>query len=375
MSTNTRPTFRAALPALAVAAAVSGSFLLAAPAHAADGAGAPTATYKADGTGLTGVLPDSAGKRWPAGTTILTAEGQSVEAYCIEFTNFAIEKTGTYTTKTWAASGVKNLAKAADVASRHNSIGTPMSDKQWEKAATQVAVWHFTDNVGWDKTGSAKFTARVKQLIDGAKASSEPAASFKLSGSSTVAGEGQDAKNTIVAKLTTVAGAPLANQSLTFVVDGKETLARTGADGTATTTVPAEGARTAKVSFTGTLPAGTVFAPESGKQAMLTEAPVTVSRTASLMLAAAPKPPAPVTPTPTPTTAKPTPTATKTPLGKPKPIATPVSKPKPTPVAQPQPKPKKLPMTGGEATGWMLGGALLVSGAGFGGWRMLSRRR
>lgn len=377
MSQSTRtPMYRATLPTLAVAAVFGGSFLLAAPANAATADGSLTATYKTDGTGLRNVLPDKDNKRWPAGTTVLKIEGKDVEAYCIEFDNFAVEKTGQYKSTTWAASGVKNLSKAADIAARHTAIGTPMTDKQWEKAATQVAIWHFTDAVGWDKTGSAKFTARVDQLIKGAKDAAESPSSYKVTGTSSVAGEGDEARNVLSAKLTTAAGAPIGGKNLTFVVDGKEIVVKTGADGVAKTDVDAtNSARTAKVLFTDKVPAGTVFSPESGKQKMITESPVDVAAAASMGLAAAPAP-------------KPVPTATKTPEGTPTttaptkaPQATaapkPVVTPKPATIeAKPvsQPVPEKLPMTGGEAQGWMLLAALGVAGAGFGTRRHFVKR-
>jgi LPXTG-motif cell wall-anchored protein len=327
------------------------AMLVAPSAFAAPAAdGTVTASYTKDGTGLKGVLPDADGKRWPAGSFVFNVEGGAVETYCIQFTNSDVEKTGAYTAQSWAQAGVKNLDKAADVAARHDSIGTPMTDPQWEKAATQVAIWHFTDAVAWDKTGNAKFTARVDQLIKGATAATEPASSFKLTATANVTGTGEDAKDVIVAALTTATGAPLAGQDLTVVVDGEETNVKTDAAGSATVTVDAGDAeRTAKVVFDGTAEAGTVLAPATGKQKVLTATYAPITREAAVQLAAASAAPATKTPaatvSKTAVAAKPAVKASKT----------------TTPAAAPA----SLPYTGSGAAPWMVLAGLGTAAGGF----------
>lgn len=325
--------------------------------------GVPGATYAGDGVGYNNVLAGRA-----AGTTLLKVEnGDTVEAFCVQF-SADVAKTGTYTARTWATAGAKQLARAADIAVHHATLGVKLDNAQAENTAAQLAIWHFTDGKDFSKVPNATIVGRATELVAKAGSLTEGPSSFVLTAKAGVTGTGTAAKDTIVAHLATAGGQPIAGQTVKVTVGSAAQTVTTDAAGDASVTVDApDKAGTAALSFTGTLPAGSVLAPASG-QAMVTTQGAPVSRSLQAAIPAAPA--APVTPTPAPPT--PAPTVAPTPAPTVAPTAAPVvpAHPAVTPAAQPQ----KLPYTGTWVQLWMVGAAAVAAVGGFFARRRLMRR-
>lgn len=333
MNTALRSRLAAAALPLAAAAALL-SFAPLAPASAAVDDYA--ATYAGPGNGLNDVVPDANNKWWPAGSERLKLpSGAELEVFCIQFTNFNVEKSGGYRPQTWPAAGLSaaQLAKATDIASRHRNIGTPFDKASWEKAAVQTAVWKVTNDVDYKKIKSKEFKERVKQLMDGSSAANDPMPlfDFAIKADKTTRADGAD----VVSATLTAHGLPAPNKWITFTVDGAGQNVQTDSSGAASIVLPqSTSARQVSMTYTGRSGRGVVFVPTSGKQAMIAAEGFDVSASAGLSVAAFV--PETVTPTPTPT-----------PPSNPTPVAEPTDEPDPVSVPTP-PAPQPEPTTVGE---------------------------
>lgn len=347
-------------------------------AYAETSPGTVTATYGGVGIGYNKVLDGHA-----AGTLILKVEGgDTVEAFCIDF-NAEIEDNVTkpYTSATYATSGASNVAKAADIAIRHNQVAGKLSDQKAENTAAQLAIWKFTDGKDFKAVPNASIVARATALVAAAKDRAELPASFVLTTAATVTGEGDAAKDTVTTHVKTVGGKPVAGETVKFTVGSQVLSAKTDATGKASVSLDApDAATTLKVSLDTELPAGSVLVP-SGKQAMVTTEDAKVTKLGSVTLPAAPAPkPTPTTPAPTtpaPTTPAPTHTVEEKPTTLPAPPTTvavpPTATPVPPKVITKGEPPKQLPYTGSLATiGWFAA-AVGAAGAGFAGRKYFRR--
>lgn len=319
----------------------------------------PTATYAGVGVGYDGVIN---GK--PAGTVKLTVDqGETVEAFCVQF-NAPLNKTAGYTAKqSWAAAGVANLGKAADIAAHHASLGAPLSNAQAENTAAQLAIWKYTDALDISKVPNAQIVTRANQLVADAQAAVERPAALVVSPSSAVALDAANASvETLSVKVTTPAGEPVSGQTVVFTVGAQSQTAQTGSDGVAKVTTSAPAAdQTGTVTVKSVLPAGSVLAPASG-QALITTADAPVSQQGVVTVKKALPVPSKSVQNQPPSTI-PTPTKAVTP-----PPAAPAAPKSHAPVvhaAQTPQTPKQLPYTGGWASPWMVVAALAAAGGAF----------
>jgi hypothetical protein len=347
----------------ALAAAPTSAFAADATATATPVVSGPvTATYSAAGVGYNKVLDGHA-----AGTVKLQVEnGDIVEAFCIQYAK-AIAQSGTYTAKTYAASGVKNVAKAADIAVRHNAVAGKLADQKAENAAAQLAIWSFTDGQDFSKVPNAAIVARAKALVAAAKENTEGSSSYVLTSSASVSGEGDDAKAAVVAQVKTSAGAPVAGQVVRLAVGSQTLSATTDATGKATVALDApDAAAKAQLTMETKLAAGSVVAPVD-QQLMVTTSDAKVVRKGEVTVPAEP------TPTPKKVVEKPTPIPTPTETKKSDAVTPTTPTEPPAPPTASEPEPNKLPFTGGWATTGMFAGALAAAGAGFAGRRFFRR--
>jgi len=331
------------LPA-AAAAVFACSFAAGAPAASADtGTSGPlTGSYVSPGDGLGGVVPDASNVLWPAWSQHLTVEGQDVSAFCIQFST-DINKTATYTAKSWTAAGVANLGKVADIASRHASMGTALSDDKFEAAATQVAIWSLTDNIDPSRVDNTTIRSRVAALLSAAQTVSEPVSTVNISAAATPQ---PGDKSMVVVNVSTTSG-PAANVPVTVTVNGEQTTGSTSTDGKAQIEVstPPDGT-TAQVTADLAVDSGVVVAPDSG-QAMIVADPVSISRSTTVQFGAAVVP-------------APTASAVATPQQTPTASATAVPA---TDDTQPGSPAKSLPETGSDIAPATIGIVLLVGAA------------
>jgi TQXA domain-containing protein/LPXTG-motif cell wall-anchored protein len=387
---------RAMFP-LAVAGAL-GALLVGPSAPALADTGKPqdsrpvSAAYVGGGTGYNKVLEGRA-----AGTTLLKVEGgDTVEGFCVQF-GVDVAQDSSYKAKSYAASKVSNAGVAAYLALNHNKIGEPLADARAEAAATQLAIWKFTDNKDFKDVPNSSIVARANRLVSGAHTHTEAPASFNLT-STAVSGTGKDADAVVTVTVRTDEGKGVVNQPVTITIgdntlrqtttttenapdvvkesDAKTTqesapktyTVKTDAEGKAVLKVPAPQGKTqtASVRLSTVLPAGSILVPNG--QAMVTTGDAKITRSTVLTIPAA-APAATPTPTPTPTpTEEPTPTEQPTPTETPGPVD--IDEPAPTDVPRvpasdtKEPEPQVLPHTGGTTAVWMLLGALGLTGAG-----------
>jgi len=317
--------------------------------------GAVTATYAGAGVGYNKVLDGHA-----AGTVELTVDGgATVSAFCVQYAK-DMATSGTYASTSWSGSGVANLGKAADIAVRHASIGTPLADPKSENAAAQLAIWHYTDSVDFSTVPNASIVTRASALVAAASTHTEAPASFNLAVAAKETGTGTASKDTVTATVTTDAGTPVAGAKITFTAAGHTADAVTDSAGVATDTLAAPAqAGTMTVDLATQMAAGAVLVP-AGKQAMITTDAVAVTRTANVALATAVAAPTSAAPTSkAPTTSAPAAKA-HTSTAPTHHASTSTSKVAPA-VATSSAPPKSLPYTGGWAQPWMF--AVAVAGA------------
>jgi hypothetical protein len=361
-------------------------------AYAADGV-TPVATYAGPGVGYNGVIDGHA-----AGTVDLTFNAQTLPVFCVDYAK-NLATSGDFTAQTWSAASIPNIAKAADIAVKHNGLPGRLADQKAENAAAQLAIWHYTNNLDYSKVPNAQIVARANALVKLATPLAEQPSSYHLAVTESAAGTGTASTDTLTATVTTAQGTAISGIPVVLAANGKTATVTTSSTGAASLTVPAPAkAGTGTANFTTNLAGGTIFVPTGGKQPMVSTAGAQLSRSGSAALAAARPAPAPViTPTPvvvvTPTpviTPTPVVVVTPTPVITPSPVVTTIApkpvvttpapkvttaapvvhhspKPKPTHTS---PAPKVLPHTGGWEATWMFGVAAAVCGAGF-----LARRR
>lgn len=284
---TTAPRITRAAAAFLVLAALLAFVTL--PAEAAE----PTAKYAGSGHGYNDIYNGKA-----AGSHRFTIEGQTVTAFCIEV-NKALNHGADFT-----LSNSRSVpGQAAYLAINHASLGTALSDVNAEHAATQVAIWRFTDNITIDETTVPWEVVRNRalELVSLAQNHSRPATDVNLTLEGTLTDDGTAA----FAATFTRGGSPIASAALQFT-GAVETFVETGSDGIAVATVDVAPGETADVEVIGkvNIGPGAALVPSDGSQVLVVADPVVVTRTAAASVTA---------PVPTTTTTEPEPTTTTEP--------------------------------------------------------------
>jgi LPXTG-motif cell wall-anchored protein len=342
--------FRRIIPALVAAVAVPVLVQFSAVQAAT------SVVYDTTNAGYSGMFQGEA-----AGNYRFVVEGSPVIAYCVDF-NRSLNQAGSYSVVPAASAGVSNIGAAAFIAANHMTLGTPLTDANFEAAATQVAIWTKTNGVVIDAstTPDVEVRTRAAEILAAAGSSSLPSgpADFSLTLSATA-----DADSVSFVAVLTGSDVPQSGRNVSFTSGSGTVVVVTDAAGRASVDVPsAPGVSTSMTAtFAGTIPAGAVVrTADSVDQPLVLSAPVNVSRSASAsgqVVAAATTSTAPAAPTST------VPAAPTT-------VAVPVSTTPPVPVAAPVSvaAPTQLPYTGEDGSGgWLLAGAvvlLLVAAAG-----------
>ncbi len=323
------------------------------------------ATFTGYGPGYSDVYLDE-----DAGSYLFSIEGANVTAYCVQMTK-PFDSTGDYYTSPLGSEGIPGDGRAAWLATSHSSVGTPLADTASEHAATQVAIWTFTDGATINETNveSPSIRERATELAAAGAGHSIGArpASFNLDVTGSIVGDQAE----FVATAATDSGTPLPGTSVTFDFPGTEldTTLTTGGDGTATVSVdaPAPGeSLDVSVSASFKVSAGTLLVPESGKQILVTGSSVNVNRSDATSVESAATsttlPPATTTTVPGATT---TSTTSAVPGSTSTTVAPTTTIPTVTPTTQPPSPtttvnaPEELPYTGGEFPYMLLiGGAI-----------------
>jgi TQXA domain-containing protein len=300
---RTRPVRLAATTALAL-----GALLMSAGPASAEGAGI---RFVAHGDGYDGMYTATTPAR-SAGFDILQVGDTEVGVYCLQM-NTPMDLEGTFTYAPLTGADTPARRAAAWLAVNHATVGTPAADPNDEAAATQLAVWHYTDGIAIELATTPRQTVvdRGNELIAAAAGKSLTSgpvgASLTVTAVETAAGQ---AAVEVVVNDTT--GAPYAGQTVSISAPGSApTTAVSDASGRATATVPAPAGATVTVSWSGVAPAGSLLVPDTaGKQIVVADTPAPVSAQATAVVAAAPTPPpAPEPgpgPAPTPAPAAPT---------------------------------------------------------------------
>jgi LPXTG-motif cell wall-anchored protein len=314
------------------------------------------------GHGYNGVINNHAAAAW-----LMKVEGGStVEVFCVdEPATYDDSPTTKYTATTWAESGRQNLAKASDIAANAGKRGTPLTDKNAEYAARQLAIWKFTNGTDYSKVNNAAIRNRATALVQTAQDGTEKASSAVVRMETAQTGS----KDTITVHVTTADGKPMADQAVQVTGDGVSGKIETDANGAASLTVDAPEEDTDVIAtWNGVLPAGTVLVPATaGAQKVMTSADAPITRSATATIAGAPA--APTTPpTVTPTT-EPTKAPTKAPTTEPTKAPgdeTPSESPAaPKPAEEPSDAPSELPYTGTTLTWAGAVAAAAVAAGGF----------
>lgn len=266
-----------------------------------------------------------------AGSLTFTIDGTTVEAYCVEMAK-DVSRTAPYTAIAPDSTAIPNLEIAAWLAANHTTVPTAAADVSDEHAATQLAVWHYTDGIVIDATTVTDATVRARALALVAASASQ---SLPLVAADTVVSiSGAADGNEIVWTATATSdGAATAGAALTVTSGATTTNVTTGADGSVTVRTPraASGPTAATVTWEVATGAGALLAPSDGGQTVVTGTPSTATRTASANVEAqAPAPPVTAAPGPPVSEVTPTPPA----------AAPPAAAPSPTPSGT-------LPRTGG----------------------------
>ena len=370
---------RAGSVLLASVAALAITLTIGAAPAMADTTGQPF-TFKSAGDGLTNVVPDGSGTRWPAMSYILTSDGSDVTTYCVQFAT-PLNEGASFAPTAWGSSSVSGLAKAADIAARHASIGTPYADARWEAAATQAAIWNVTNGVDPTATGNDEFAARVNQILAGATDASQPSWQLTITPVATV---NPNATIRVTTTVTDNAG-PMAGSNVRVKVEDVVFTAVADGSGVAVVDVPAVYAgKTATVSASKNVGPG-VFLQASAGQSLITASAASIVSSNTVALPATPAPSPTPTPTPTPTPAPTNTPVTPTPSGTPEVVALDTAAPaSPEAVVteaapevvvtadkpdtnKPKDTPKELPNTGSNITPGIIAlllGVALLGGAG-----------
>jgi LPXTG-motif cell wall-anchored protein len=274
-------------------------------------------TFSNPGDGLTGVVPGPDDVKYPAGSYVMNSDSVNVTAYDVSFP-IRTDTSTKFTPTAWGSSGVTDIGKAADIAARHDSIGTPYTDPRWEAAATGLAIWSVTNGVDPQSTGNAKFAERAEALVAGATAATEPsfALDFETNMKATAYG---------VAELTVVISdksGPMPGQSVRASVDGTEFRAVSDNSGKAVLEIPKKFAgQSVRLGSTVSMPAGVFLKASTGASVVTASAsPVTSGVEVGMPTVedfnnaennptppTPPTPPAPTPPTPVPAPVVPVP--------------------------------------------------------------------
>lgn len=337
-------------PLAALAAALLALMFAASPASAATS----DVVFVEDGPGWSN-MHNTTG----AGSLTFTVDGTTVEAYCVQM-NKEVSRSAPYSPVDPSSVSIANLERAAWLAANHNSVPTPAANISDEHAATQLAIWHYTDGITIDATTVPDNDVRPRALalIAAAASQSLPLAAADTAVTISGAADGNEIVWTVTA---TADGDPVNAAGVTVTSAGRTTNATTGADGKVTVRTPraAEGRTTATVTWDVTTGPGAVLAPSDGGQVVVTATPTTATRTASATVEGqAPAPPTTAPPAPPAEDAIPTP---------------PAADPAPPAAAAPPARTGTLPRTGG-SLGWdqaLVAAALLAIGGG----TLLRRRR
>jgi TQXA domain-containing protein len=288
----------AATAALAAAAFAS----VASPAIAAGS----EIRFSAHGDGYDGMYTATDPAR-SAGFDIVTVGSTEVGVYCLEM-NRPMDTEGTFSFAPLTDSASANQRTAAWLAVNHASVGTPAADPNDEAAATQLAIWHYTDGIAVEiaTTPRQSVVDRANELISAAAGQS------LVSGPvgaviSTEAAETAPGEAVVQIVVSDTTGAPYAGQNVTVTVDGGAAQSvTTGADGRATATVAAAPGATVTAAWLGLAPAGSLLVPDTaGKQLVVTDTDAPVAAVASATVTAAPAPGPGPDPAPTPPPATP----------------------------------------------------------------------
>lgn len=220
---------------------------------------------------------------------------------------------------TRAQSNLGNVAKAADVAARSSSIGSPLADPNSEAVAVQLAIWRLVENTDIKPVGqiNAPILQRAEELVESASTVNTPerASSVRIDLRYEKTADGGRAQVTLSA-----AGKALAGEYVTVKAGRTSLRLLTNDAGVALARLPKfSKTTTVKASFTWSLPAGSVLVPATGAS-VITARAASVTSTASSKVAVkrstnlapvAPKPKVSVSATPSASpsaSAEPTPT-------------------------------------------------------------------
>lgn len=253
--------------------AVSPGSALAAPA---------TAEFTGYGPGYSDVFLEE-----DAGSFNFNIGGSAVVAYCIQMTEPFSGASTTYSTAPLGTLGVPGDTVAAWIAINAGTVGIPLADVASEKAAIQVAMWVYTDNITIDEVTveSPSIRARASEIAAAAagKSVASEAASFNLLLNASLNDDASEAVFT--ASTFTDEGVPLPGVDVTFTFPNSVynvTLA-SGVDGIVRTFVPvtvAGGVFAGEVSANFKVAAGTLLLPADGSQILVTASSAMVVRTA-----------------------------------------------------------------------------------------------
>lgn len=254
-----------------------------------------------------------------AGSFNFSVEGNSVVAYCVQQTKSFSGTSTTYTTASLGSQGIPGDGTAAWIALNHASTGTPLADTASEHAATQVAIWVYTNGAVINETNveSPSIRDRATELAAAAAGHSvsSRASSFNLSLDMTVDPSSSEAMFTATASADD--GTPFSGIDVAFAFPDESyniTLS-TGGDGTVSVPypVPSEGGTVSgDASAQFRVPAGSLLVPADGTQVQVTASSTSVTRTASASTDVAPPATTTTVPATTTTAAPGEPTTTTT---------------------------------------------------------------
>jgi hypothetical protein len=309
-----------------------------------------TGTFNGYGAGYSNVIGTTS-----ANTVILKINGQNIPTYCVNQSLVLDTTTGDIFSPISASqvesSGVtaSGLAYASDIAVNGASLGTALSNPNDEAASEQLAIWYFTNNLNYSSVGDQTIVARANQLVaDATPLTPTNSYGYTLTATSVPSGNSQLVSVTLV----NANGVGVANQTIS-VSGAPISSINTNQNGVATFTEPGNTSANLSFKWTGTVSAGTLYAPPGSSQPLIITSSVPTSRTTTLTLN-----PITTTTTATTTTQAPTTQAPPTTISSP-PTSTPLAP--PTTITPSS----KLPYTGSWVTPTLIWGSLsLVVAAG-----------
>ena len=173
-------TFKPLLAAITAAFAVAS---VAAPAAADGVTGTITGVSAGQNVTVNGGIPEFAGL-----ITLTTPDNGQVSTYCIDLftgTSYGVS----YAESAWSAANVSNIATVGSTLSHGypavsaESLGAAagvVATNSQAAAATQAAIWHFSDGAELDASNDPAVVAIYQYLLSAALSSSEPAPSLQI---------------------------------------------------------------------------------------------------------------------------------------------------------------------------------------------------